>query len=46
MTTYYKRAVIERNVNSLVNATDVPGMTVRAEGYVRRNNFWIGRESS
>jgi hypothetical protein len=33
----------------LVNAADVadvPGLTVRAEAYVRRNNFWIGREPS
>ena len=23
---------------------DVRGVTVRSEGYIRRNNFWIGTE--
>lgn len=33
-------------LTSEADYTDVPGVTVRAEGSIRRNTFWIGWEES
>jgi len=45
---YRERYGVEPSV-VLMNAEDYAadqdyGVTVRVEGYIRRNNFWVGRE--
>ncbi len=33
-------------VNEADRAVGVKGVTVRCEGYIRRNNFWVGYEDA
>lgn len=38
-------AIVLTNTDDRPAATDVDGVPVRTEGFIRRHNFWVGMEA-